>query len=198
MIVDRPSLQGALSRNEQPATRVPSDYEQDAVCLLMFNRGETMILAIQKADTEGYHWRDQIALPGGAIDATDRSATDAALRELKEELGIKRSTVQVLGSLGHFQTDSSKNDLEVIVAHWGQPSDVHPDGREIARVLELSLSDLVELHVKAGFRARPGSEIGDELVYSLADARIWGVTARILHGFLELALDKDIFVRRPT
>ena len=153
---------------------------------------QTMLLVIQKADREGYRWRHHVALPGGGLEPVDRDATDAALRELYEELAIDRADVDVLGSLGHFQTYSSKNDLEVIVGCWTRPSEVCVDCREIERVLELSLADLIELHVDRGFSGRSSSEIGDALVYALPDARIWGVTARIIHAFLELVLNHRV------
>ena len=84
---------------------------------------------------------------------------------------------------------SSRNDLEVVVGHWMRPSVVRADAREVARVLEIPLARLLELHVAEGFRGRSASRIGDALAYPLADVRIWGVTARIVHHFLELVLD---------
>ena len=190
MIVEYPSLRQALARLRDAGRRIPPGYEADAVCLLLFERDQTMLLAIQKADNEGYHWRRQVALPGGHIEAADRSAEDAALRELREELGIVRTQVEVLGSLGHFRTQSSRNDLEVIVGHWVEQTGLRPDRREIERVLELPLAGLLESHLRAGFRGRSIDEIGDDLIYPLEDTHIWGVTARILHHFLETGLDK--------
>jgi 8-oxo-dGTP pyrophosphatase MutT (NUDIX family) len=198
MGIDYNALREALALAPQAGQKAPSGYEEDAVCLLLFDRAETMLLAIQKTDTEGYHCRDQVALPGGRIDPTDRDATDAALRELGEELSVDRSEVRVLGNLGHFPMVISRNDLEVIVGRWMLPSDLRVDHREIERVLELSLTHLVELHVREGFHARAVSAIGDALIYPLPDAQIWGVTARILHEFLELVINHKIFREGST
>ena len=155
------------------------------------DRAETEVLLIQKTDTEGYRWWDQVALPGGRIDEQDRSATDAARREVREELGIDHRDINILGTLGHFQTRQSDNDLEVVVGHWTRRSTLNVDQREISRVLEVPLNDLVELHLREGFRSRPVSDVGDALAYELCDARIWGVTARVLHHFLGLLLDHE-------
>lgn len=192
MIIHYSSLQRALARQPQAEVRIPPGYEADAVCLLLFERGQTMLLAIQKADNEGYHWRDQVALPGGHIEAVDRSAEDGALRELREELGITRAQVEVLGNLGHFRTGTSKNDLEVVVGSWVQPGGLRIDRREIERVLEVPLAGLLESHSREGFRGHSADDIGDALVYPLSDADIWGVTARILHHFLEICLDRGV------
>ncbi len=197
MIVDYPALRQAIAQASQPTRQVPPGYEKDSVCLLLVDRAETMLLAIQKTDSAGYLWRNQIALPGGRIDPADRNARDAALRELHEELGIERSEVEVLGELGHFQTLTSSNDLEVVVGRWRQPSQIHADAREVARVLEVPLANLLKVHLACGFHTRPVSGIGDALVYPVSDVEIWGVTARILHHFLELVFGVSRSVPRP-
>ena len=79
-------------------------YRPASVSLLLFEQNQPHLLAIQKTDTEGYPWRNQVALPGGHRDRTDGSALDTALRELGEELGILPRQVEMIGSLGRFQT----------------------------------------------------------------------------------------------
>ena len=190
--VDCEILRDALSLREGCACEAPPGHRAHAVCLLLFENPETTILSIQKADHEGYPWRDDVALPGGRIEPDDRDPTEAALRELHEELGIHPSAVEVLGNLGHFQTYNSKADLEVIVARWISRSALHIDPREISQVLELPVEALVDFHKHAGFRLRAENDIGDALIYELPDARIWGVTARILHEFLELLREHGI------
>ena len=195
MLLDYLALGKRLRRRPILADEVHPGHVPHAVCLVLFDQPDTTLLLIQKADTDGYLWRGQVAMAGGRIEPGDRSAKDAALRELREELGIEPADVEVLGSLGHFQTRNARNDLEVIVARWNRRSALHVDEREIARVLECRLSHLIQLHTRSGFRDRPASDIGDELAYSLPDATIWGVTARIVHQFLELVLDEGILAK---
>jgi 8-oxo-dGTP pyrophosphatase MutT (NUDIX family) len=46
----------------------------------------------------------QIAFPGGKIDATDASPLDTALREAREEVGLKREYIEPIGYLGLYGT----------------------------------------------------------------------------------------------
>ncbi len=178
------NLRAALAAAAQPPAR--DARHPCAVCLPLIEREETHILFIQKADTAGYHWRNQIALPGGHITPQDRSITDAALRELHEELGIDRKEVEVLGNLGHFQTATSDADLGVVVVRWNGSRTPVFDPREVARILPIPLQTLSAIHAAEGFDRQPPAEIARRLEYPAAGVRIWGVTARILHCFLEL------------
>ncbi len=183
------NLRSALAAATHPPAR--DARHACAVCLPLIEREDTHILFIQKADTAGYHWRNQIALPGGHLTQQDRGITDAALRELNEELGIHREEVEVLGHLGHFQTATSDADLGVVVVRWNGSRTPAFDPREVARILPIPVQTLSEIHAAEGFDRQPAAEINRRLEYQAAGVRIWGVTARILHCFLEL-------LRSPT
>lgn len=153
-----------------------------SVFLLLFGEDEPRILAIQKADNEGYPWRNQIALPGGHVDQADSSPLDAAYRELREELGIFREHVHFINSLGHFQTINNK-DLEVFVGRWNEKGPIRYDSNEIARILTIPLSSLFQTHLDKGFHDRLPDV--PELVYPVQNTVIWGVTGKIVHYLLE-------------
>jgi 8-oxo-dGTP pyrophosphatase MutT (NUDIX family) len=140
------------------------------------------MLAVQKADNEGYPWRNQVALPGGHIDEADSSPLDAAFRELREELNIPREQVRLINSLGHFQTINNK-DIEVFVGRWDGEGPVRYDPNEIARVLKIPLSSLFQIHLDKNFHGRLPDV--HELIYPYIDTEIWGVTGKIVHNLLE-------------
>ena len=152
----------------------------------MFDLGGPYILAIQKADSEGYPWRNQVALPGGHLDAEDASPLEGAFRELKEEMGISRDQVEFLGSMGHFQTINHR-DIEVFTGLWKAVGPVRHDSAEISRILEIPMQVLVQTHNTKNFHGRIPDI--DELRYPFEDVVIWGATARILHYFIELLFE---------
>lgn len=166
-----------------------------SVVLPVFEKnGIPNILAILKADNSGYPWSNQVAFPGGHIDKTDTGALFAGLRELKEELGITPPHIIPVGSMGHFQTILN-TDIEVFVATWdGYEDEVVFDKKEIAEIFHIPLPELAAHHASAGFVGRIPPI--DELIYPFNrpfnGVNIWGVTARILHSFLE-GLPSDFF-----
>jgi len=170
-----------------PPPPTDQNYDSTSVFLLIFNRGnQPYILAVLKADTDGYPWANQVALPGGHIDASDSGPLGAAYRELEEEIGISRDHVTCIGSLGHFQTISSK-DIEVFLGIWNNHETlINHDTREIAKILEVPIAQLLDIHVSRQFCGREPTVF--ELLYPFQDVVIWGVTARILHHFLELVI----------
>lgn len=159
--------------------------------LLLFNKSEPHILAILKADNEGYPWRNQVALPGGHFESSDGSAVDAAFRELKEELAIPREQVDLVGSMGCFPTINQKV-IEVFIGLWNGMGPVRYDAREIARVLEIPMQLLLDTHRSNNYSAQPNHNWW-EITYSIDDLTIWGATARILHYLIELLLAQPGF-----
>lgn len=167
--------------NGSPAddSRVPA-----CVFLLLFNQPDPHILAIQKSDTEGYPWRNQVALPGGHMESTDAGPVAAAFRELEEELSISKDQVDFIGSLGHFQTLTRPRDIEAFIGLWHSREPVRFDATEIARILEIPLKTLIGIHQAECYHERQLNT--DELEYPFEDVVIWGATAKILHHFIEL------------
>ena len=189
--IDSACLKKIIRNAKLPQPPADSAYQPTCVFMLLFGEDEPRILAIQKSDSEGYPWRNQVALPGGHVDLKDAGPVDAAYRELEEELNITRNQVDFIGSMGHFQTINHK-DIQVFIGLWNGEGSVRFDADEIARVLDVPLKMLVKTHIMAGFHGI--SPPTDALEYPLKDVVIWGVTARILHHFIELLypfIDKD-------
>ena len=155
-----------------------------SVFLLLFNRSDPRILAIQKSDTEGYPWRNQVALPGGHLEQTDEGPLAAAFRELEEELKISRDQVDFIGSIGHFKTLTRPRDIEAFIGIWNGKGPIRYDATEISRILELSLRKIFKIHQENLYHERrPDLR---EIEYPYGDVIIWGATAQIIYRFIEL------------
>jgi 8-oxo-dGTP pyrophosphatase MutT (NUDIX family) len=176
-------LKETIAGNPMPGPPPPGPFKPTSVFLLLFNLVDLHILAIQKTDSEGYPWRNQVALPGGHLEEDDASPLEGAYRELEEETGIGRDQVEFIGSLGHYQTINGR-DIQAFVGAWDATGPVEYDPSEISRVLTIPLRTLVQTHHVAKFHNRIPTI--DELRYPFENVVIWGATARILHHFIEL------------
>ncbi len=82
----------------------------------------------------------QYALPGGKLDAGE-NCYQAAVRELREELGIAVDDGSVLGRLDDYPTRSAFRITPVVV--WlGMGRELAPNPDEVARVFFLPFSEL--------------------------------------------------------
>lgn len=162
------------------------EYQATCVFLLLYQiKHELTILGIQKTDTKGYPWRNQVALPGGHVEPEDNSPKEAVFRELQEEVAILPNQVELLGTLGHFQTINQK-DIEVFVGSWDKSGPLNFDATEISRILEIPFKTLLKTHLEKKFHDRRLELDVTSLRYPLEDVEIWGVTAKILYHFIEL------------
>jgi len=176
-------LKGLFRKNAIPGPPKNGSHKPACVFLLLYNLEAPHILAIQKTDSEGYPWRNQVALPGGHLEEKDASPLAGAFRELEEETRISRDQVELIGSLGHYQTINGR-DIEAFIGVWDVTGPVRYDPSEIARLLKIPLRALVQTHHVGNFHNRIPTI--DELRYPFEDVVIWGATARILHHLIEL------------
>jgi 8-oxo-dGTP pyrophosphatase MutT (NUDIX family) len=182
----RQKIRHTLENAEHPSPPDPDRYEPTAVmALFLFNQNIPELLFIQKADVAGYPWRNQMAFPGGHVDDTDDSLLETALRELEEELGIHPENVEVIGSIGHFQTINHK-DIQAFTGIWNQQEPIRFDPAEIRRVFQIPVSHLVDLHRKKGYLGQTPPIM--DLTYPFGEVVIWGVTAKILHHMLNVLI----------
>ena len=142
------------------------------------------ILFVERPTTMRTH-AGQIAFPGGAADPGDVDLADTALREAAEESGVDRSGVEVLGSLPPAHVDVSGFDVTAVVGWWFRRSAVSAiDPREAASVLVVPVSVLVDARNRARVY-HPSGYTGP--AFSVDDHLIWGLTAHLLDGVLDLA-----------
>lgn len=169
-------------------------FKPTSVIALFTPQDDTNLIFIQKADIEGYPWRNQMAFPGGNCEPEDLSREFTALRELKEELNIPPEEVSIVGSIGHFQTINNR-DIEAFLGIWQKTGDINShisnilfDQAEISKIFNIPLSYLIKVHKDKNFIRRLPNIY--ELIYPYQDVVIWGVTAKILHHIMEIIISR--------
>jgi 8-oxo-dGTP pyrophosphatase MutT (NUDIX family) len=102
--------------------------------------GEGALLMTRRAHRLRAHG-GQWALPGGRCDAAE-TATQAALRELEEELALRLGADDVLGMLDDYPTRSGYLITPVVV--WaGASRDLRLDPAEVASVHRVPIADIM-------------------------------------------------------
>ena len=156
-----------------------------AVVLLDDEEGRACFLLTRRAATLRAHAR-QWALPGGRIDPGE-SAERAALRELREEVGLERDEPTVLGLLDDYGTRSGFVITPVVV--WGGPGvTLAPNPAEVASVHRVPLADLdrpgVPRLVSIPESDRPviQVELLSTLVHAPTAAVLYQVREVVVHG----------------
>lgn len=128
--LDRHTLPGDGQRRAAVAVVVVPDEEGNAALVLT-----------RRADHLGRH-SGQYALPGGRIDPGE-SVTEAALRELHEEVDLQLDESAVLGRLDDFVTRSGYHMAAVAV--WGgEDAVLTPDPGEVASIHRVPVSVLAD------------------------------------------------------
>jgi 8-oxo-dGTP pyrophosphatase MutT (NUDIX family) len=165
--------------------RGPAAAPRAAATLLLLYPGPdgelSIPLTLRQPDMRAH--AGEVSLPGGAVDDTDASARDAALREAWEEVGVPPASVRMLGSLDAVWIPVSNFQLRPFVGALDARPELVPHTAEVAAVVELParllLADeaIVERLIEGeGWALRAGA-------YLHAEQVIWGATARTLAMF---------------
>ncbi len=126
----------------------------------------------------------QWALPGGSLDPGE-TPQRAALRELREEVGLALEPESILGLLDDYPTRSGFVITPVVV--WAHSSDaLNPDPREVAELYRIPVEELDAPEVPR-LRRIPESE-RPVISIPLLGTRIHAPTAAILFQLREVAI----------
>ena len=186
------SLEAALA--SRPPFRAPRETEARAkaavALLLRVEQGEVELLLIRRAEREGDPWSGHMALPGGRWQPGDAGLAATAERETREEVGIDAARHgRRLGELDELAPRAARVPGIVVspfVYHLTGPTEPRPN-HEVQAALWVPVDEL--LHPDAATEYLHDLADGNTLAFPAYDARgqvVWGMTHRILAGFLEL------------
>jgi 8-oxo-dGTP pyrophosphatase MutT (NUDIX family) len=153
-------------------------YQDAAVLIPVIARTPASVLFTLRTPRLSAH-AGQVAFPGGKIDPTDASASEAALREAHEEIGLDPRAVTVVGELEPYLTGTGYRVVPVL-GRVLPTATFHLNHEEVDEIFEVPLSFLMtpgNIHRKSrvlGGRERYFHELEFE------GHTIWGVTAGII------------------
>ena len=176
----------------------PIDYLQNgvipkksAVLILLYPEyGTIKTVLILRPEDEGGNHAGQISFPGGGMHISDNNLSKTALRETEEEIGVKRSTITLLGELTPLYIPVSNFMVHPFVGSTAIVSDFKIEPREVQGLLVVEVENLfsgnnknkkqVEVFVK---QKKTKMEVP---CYEINGEIIWGATAMIISELEEV------------
>ena len=170
-----------------PNDPIPANARQGGVLVLFYPlEGQPYLPLILRPTYDGVH-SGQVGFPGGGQEIGDLDMVATALREAQEEIGIALEPITVLGQLTPLYVFASNYLVHPTVAWMAQPPHFQIDQREVAALIEMPLTALLD---PANYRREQWQLRGrsvDVPFYHIQDYTIWGATAMMLSELLSLS-----------
>lgn len=162
-----------------------STLHRESAVLMLFSEltNEPNLTFIKRAATLKHH-PNQIAFPGGIIEATDQDAVAAALREAEEEIGLAPTSVLPIGQLPRISIEVTGFAVTPVISYWHDPHEVSvKQPSEVAEVFSVPIATMLQPNnqvwaIKNNYKG-PAFLIDDRL--------IWGFTGTLLTQLLSSA-----------
>lgn len=168
---------------------------QAAVLLMLRPTHPLELLLIERAEKEGDPWSGHMALPGGRREGRDANLLSTALRETDEETGIAVPEAHVLGGLDELRPTARRRfaiTIAPFVAAVPLDAEPVPAPAEVETALWVPLPHLASDEAVDEVLIELEGEPFSLPALSYQEYVIWGLTHRILTGFMDLARDAGV------
>ncbi len=161
------------------------EIKQSAVLLLLFPENGTYKLLFIKRAEDGSRHSGQIAFPGGKFENYDNGLINTALREAKEETGIKSKDVRVLKSLTSLFIPVSNFSVNPFIGMIDYVPEIKINSDEVQEVFLLDIEEILRAkRIEKRFKVRNQTITAPFYVFD--EFEIWGASAMILSEFIDL------------
>ena len=177
------AVRGSIEANLRAFDRARSTQSMAPAAVaivVMDSAGRPTVPIFQRTSGMSRH-ASQMALPGGKLHEGE-TVQDAAIRELREELGLAAAPRDVIGMLDDFDTRSGFTITPVVIWSGADPAALQPSKFEVD---ELYLIPITELEVAVSV-AKPGRSRAISL--KLDRVEVFAPTGAILYQFVEVAV----------
>jgi 8-oxo-dGTP pyrophosphatase MutT (NUDIX family) len=165
-----------------------SELRPAAVLVPLIDRVEGMSILLTQRTAHLTAHAGQISFPGGRIEASDQNATEAALRETEEEVGLAREHVTVIGRLDTYVTGTGF-EITPMVGIIEVPFQLTIDPFEVSEAFEVPLSFVLDPQNHRRMTRVLEQRTRVFFVLPYENRYIWGATAGMLVNLAEVLAD---------
>lgn len=162
-------------------------YRQSGVMILLYpdknNIAQTVLF--ERKHSAAVHG-GQIALPGGKYEEADRNIMQTAIRETKEEVGVKIEAEKIIGRLSVLPVPVSSFEITPCIGYTEKLPTFKAEETEVERLIQVSISDILNAEIKEAFFPTKNNLKVKAPYYAIGKEKVWGATAMILAEFIEL------------
>ena len=170
---------------ESIVQRVKPQLRAAGVLIPVVDHPESPSLLFTERSSTLRHHAGQVSFPGGSMETEDENILATALREAREEVGIKRDEVEVVGYLEPVATITGFA-VTCVIGIVPPTINLTPDRLEVDEIFEVPFSYLVDKgNMEIGERIYEGKCVPVATYYHEGH-RIWGVTASMIVGLLKV------------
>jgi 8-oxo-dGTP pyrophosphatase MutT (NUDIX family) len=180
----------------QPVVAEAAGYARAAVAIVL-REGDSgpEFIVIHRAHRRGDPWSGHMALPGGRQQPRDSSLFATAARETLEEVGVDLERCgTALGHLDDLRAIGRGRLLDLIitpvVCALHAPVMLTPDEREVQSAFWVPLASLRRGEARGTYRHTINGLELEHPAFVYEGHTIWGLTHRILTGFLEVLAEE--------
>lgn len=169
------------------------EYRKSSVLILLYPvNGLPNLVLTERTKYPGTH-SGQISFPGGKYEPGDLDLSHTALRETEEEIGVKGSGIDIIGSLTDLYIPPSRFLVFPYVGYTGITPVFRKEPKEVESILEVPLTTLSDstIQKKKMIKLATGAKI-ETPYFDIMGKTVWGATAMILSEFLEIWNRKTI------
>ena len=173
------AIRSVLSSSIDPALET-TDYRLASVLVVIYGQ-KPIVVMTEKPKHMKFH-AGEISFPGGKLDPDDSNLLETALRETREEIGLKITQDQVIGQLKPVVT---LNSGFLILPFVAVTENIPPlsANSEVEEIFHISLDHILKTMARD---PDPSHNVIQEMyTFEYQSKIVWGASARILKQIQE-------------
>ena len=172
-----------------PVVRSPREHQVtrgSAVLAPIYeHEGQTYLVLTRRSSALRVH-SGEVSFPGGGQDGGE-DLVSTATREAFEEVGLDPASVEIVGELDHLSTITSSSFIVPYVGLLPGRPDLVPSPAEVAAVLHVPFSELLDPAVYREERWNLFGTMRAMYFFELYGDTVWGATAAMVRQLLGFA-----------